>query len=422
MKKILIIIIAIFSLVLVACGKTPSITFENNEIEIKLGELYELKPLIENAKNTKVNYTSLNEDVVKVVDSKLFALSTGETIVVASLDEESEIYTNLTVKVVNTTPENVVIDGPNELLLGESAEYKVNTNYSGAIIKWSSSNPYIAEVDQNGKLITKMTGEVTLKVVILDGSYKEGELVVKVKEETLETIKVAVSSEYVEIVKQGSNYLKSKGYELEISAIADYEEANANLNANFIDANIFQHKEYLNNYNLNNGTNLKSIDEVLFIPYGVYGVSTDIKVDEVTSGDKVAVLNDSYSLGRSLLLLGELGLIDIIYDRGLSTNLDDVDLKGIEIFQVDAEDLTDLSAYKLVCIDSINAKSLSVDGNLLCIENDEAKGVSVYGILLVVNFGFEESEKTKALVEALTQEEVINYISDNYKDYFVYCK
>ena len=35
-----------------------------NDIEIKLGELYELKPTVENADNSKVNYTSLNEEFI----------------------------------------------------------------------------------------------------------------------------------------------------------------------------------------------------------------------------------------------------------------------------------------------------------------------------------------------------------------------
>ena len=40
MKKILIMIIALFSLVLVACGKDPVLTFEKNEIEISCWHFY----------------------------------------------------------------------------------------------------------------------------------------------------------------------------------------------------------------------------------------------------------------------------------------------------------------------------------------------------------------------------------------------
>ena len=422
MKKILIMILALFSLVLVACGKDPVLTFEKNEIEIKLGELYELKPTVENVDNSKVNYTSLNEDVVKVIDSKLFALSTGETVVVASLEEDTEIYTNLTIEVINVEPEKINIEGPKELNVGDKAEYKVTTNFDGAVVTWSSSNPYIADIDQNGKLETKMTGEVIIKVSILDGSYKEGEIVVNVIEETLETLKVSASSEYVEIIKQASAFLETKGYQLEVSSITDYNLANDNLNNDFIDANIFQNKAFLNNYNLENGTNLKSVDDFLFIPYGVYGVNENVKVDNVTTGDKVAVLNDNDSLGRSLLLLEKLGLIDVIYDRGLSTNLEDVDLKGLEIVQVDVSELSDLTSYKLAIVDSNKAKELNVNTNLLIIEDEEAVASSTYGILLVVNNGMEESDKTKALIEALSQKEITDYLTSNFKDYFVLCK
>ena len=82
----------------------------------------------------------------------------------------------------------------------------------------------------------------------------------------------------------------------------------------------------------------------------------------------------------------------------------------------------DLASYKLAIVDSNKAKELNVNTNLLVIEDEEAVASSTYGILLVVNNGMEESDKTKALIEALSQKEITDYVTSNFKDYFVLCK
>jgi len=420
MKKILILVITIFSLLIIGCGKTPTLTFEKNTIDLKLGELYELKPQVTDAKNTKVNYVSLNESVVKIIDSKLFALSNGETVVVASLEENSEVYVNLNINVVDTTPEEIIINGPTELFVGEEGNYTVDTNFSGAIVNWTTSNNYVATINEKGELETFMPGEVKINVTVLDGSYKQSEITLIIKEKTLETIKVAINADYKDILNQTNAYLMDKGYKLEITEIYDFEQSNNDLNDEFIDANLFQHQMYLDNFNYNNGTKLNSILDVLFIPYGFYANSLETKLENISSGDKIALPNDTKLQARGLLLLSKLGLIDIIYDRGLSTNLEDVDTKGLEIVLVD-ETYSNVSDCKLIFADYNQANTLNYT-NLVSAEDDECLAEDEYAICLVVKLGFEESEKIKVLAEALSQNSVKEYINNNYSNIYTACK
>ena len=90
MKKIICMFILLISFVLFACGKNQTLTFENTSLNLKVGEIVELSPVVTNAENEKVNYVSLNEDVVKIKDSKIIALTTGSTTVIASLEENKE--------------------------------------------------------------------------------------------------------------------------------------------------------------------------------------------------------------------------------------------------------------------------------------------------------------------------------------------
>jgi len=211
-----------------------------------------------------------------------------------------------------------------------------------------------------------------------------------------------------------------KGYKLEITEIYDFEQSNNDLNDEFIDANLFQHQMYLDNFNYNNGTKLNSILDVLFIPYGFYANSLETKLENISSGDKIALPNDTKLQARGLLLLSKLGLIDIIYDRGLSTNLEDVDTKGLEIVLVD-ETYSNVSDCKLIFADYNQANTLNYT-NLVSAEDDECLAEDEYAICLVVKLGFEESEKIKVLAEALSQNSVKEYINNNYSNIYTACK
>ncbi|MCG4149365.1 methionine ABC transporter substrate-binding protein, partial [Campylobacter coli] len=63
---------------------------------------------------------------------------------------------------------------------------------------------------------------------------------------------------------------KNKGYELKIVEFSDYILPNRALEEKELDANLYQHKPFLEEYNLKKGSNLIATTPVLIAPVGVY--------------------------------------------------------------------------------------------------------------------------------------------------------
>ncbi|MDM8275685.1 MetQ/NlpA family ABC transporter substrate-binding protein, partial [Enorma phocaeensis] len=111
--------------------------------------------------------------------------------------------------------------------------------------------------------------------------------------------------------------LADEGIELEVKEYTDYILPNQDTTSGDVDANYFQHINYLNNYNEENGTDLVNVGKIHFEPMGVFpGKSTDI--DNIADGATIAVPNDPTNEGRALLLLQDLGLITLDADAGIT--------------------------------------------------------------------------------------------------------
>jgi len=74
--------------------------------------------------------------------------------------------------------------------------------------------------------------------------------------------------EILEIVKE---ILAAKGITLEIKEFDDYVVPNTVVNDGQIDANYFQHQPYLDDFNLNNKTDIVSVACIHVEPLGIYG-------------------------------------------------------------------------------------------------------------------------------------------------------
>ena len=117
--------------------------------------------------------------------------------------------------------------------------------------------------------------------------------------------------------------LAEQGIELEVKEYTDYILPNQDTTSGDVDANYFQHINYLNNYNEENGTDLVNVGKIHFEPMGVFpGKSTDI--ENVADGATIAVPNDPTNEGRALLLLQDLGLITLSEDAGITAAKNDI--------------------------------------------------------------------------------------------------
>ena len=104
--------------------------------------------------------------------------------------------------------------------------------------------------------------------------------------------------------------LKKEGYELEIKEYSDYVQPNTALESGDLDANYFQHKPYLDDFNKQKKTHLVSAGTIHYEPFGIFpGKTKTLKA--LKNGATVAVPNDTTNEARALLLLQDQGLIKL---------------------------------------------------------------------------------------------------------------
>ncbi len=242
------------------------------------------------------------------------------------------------------------------------------------------------------------------------------------------TITVGASqTPHSEILQVIEDNLAEKGWKLKIKVFDDYVTPNTSLDEGSLDANYFQHTPYLDTFNHDYHTDLVSVGKVHYEPFGLYGEGVS-KSDYaaagfVKTGRTILVPNDGSNLTRALFLLQDEGFIVLrsgVTPTDTLTVEDISDDKGNEISPVAAETITAQLAESpdgtLAVINGNYAlqAGLSASEDALAVENASGDAAQLYANVIAVKRGNEQTEKTKALLEALFSQEVYDYISSQY--------
>ena len=114
------------------------------------------------------------------------------------------------------------------------------------------------------------------------------------------------------ILKQVQPILKKQGIDLQIKELNDYVTPNLLLSQNQLDANFFQHRPYLKQFNKEHGTNLVELASVEIEPMGIFvnktlpSLQNFLKtktLSKLPKGLIISIPNDTTNEGRALLLL-----------------------------------------------------------------------------------------------------------------------
>ena len=102
--------------------------------------------------------------------------------------------------------------------------------------------------------------------------------------------------------------LEKKGYKVVLKEFSDYVQPNLALANGGTDANLFQHRLYLEKFSADKGLKLSPVINVPTAGLGLY--SSKIKsVEQLKKGDIVTLANDPTNLSRALRFLAKLGLL-----------------------------------------------------------------------------------------------------------------
>ncbi|HAU85154.1 MAG TPA: metal ABC transporter substrate-binding protein, partial [Lachnospiraceae bacterium] len=116
------------------------------------------------------------------------------------------------------------------------------------------------------------------------------------------------------------NKIKELGYSVKVVEYTDYVQPNEATQDGSLDANFFQHKPFLDDYNKENKGNLVSVAKVHYEPYGLYAGKTK-NLENIKDGALIAVPNDSSNEARALQMLQAGGLITMKEGVGLEATV-----------------------------------------------------------------------------------------------------
>ncbi|MEV0848855.1 MetQ/NlpA family ABC transporter substrate-binding protein [Streptomyces sp. NPDC049954] len=221
---------------------------------------------------------------------------------------------------------------------------------------------------------------------------------------------------HAEILDYVKDHLAKKaGLKLQVKEFTDYVTPNTATQDGSVDANYFQHKPYLDDFNKKNGTDLVPVVTVHLEPLGLY--SHKIKsVGDLKKGATVAVPNDATNEARALKLLEANGVIRLKSGAGddatpsdIAKNPKDLKFKELEAPQV-PRSLDDVDAAVINGNYAVQAKLSPAKDALV---QEKAKG-NPYGNLLVVKDGEQKDPRVEKLVKLLHSPEVKKFIEDRY--------
>ena len=228
-------------------------------------------------------------------------------------------------------------------------------------------------------------------------------------------IKIGASpTPHAEILRAAEPLLKAKGYEMQIVEYADYVQPNVALNSGELDANYFQHKPYMDDFNKQKGTKLVAMAFIHYEPFGIYGGRCK-DLNKLKDGAIVSVPNDTTNEARALLLLNDRGLITLKNKSLTATRLDiSSNPKNLKI---EAPQL--VRSLPDVDISIINGNFAMLGGlkvkDALAAEKNDSLAAATFANIIAVRAGDENRPDLKALCEVLKSDQIKKFMQDKYQ-------
>ena len=259
-----------------------------------------------------------------------------------------------------------------------------------------------------------LTGVLTLGLAACGGSEPAADEAA----DGAETLKIgATPTPHAEILTAAQEELAALGVTLEIVEFTDYVQPNLATDSGDLDANFFQHTPYLDQFNVDEGTELVSIGSVHYEPMGIFA-GTAKSLDEITEGAKIGSPNDGTNGGRALLLLEANGLIKLNPEAGISaTKLDIIENPlNLEIIDMEAAQLPlSLGDLSVAVINGNFAMQHDLNvADALAIEAADSLAAETYGNIVAVKAGNEEAPGMAELMQVLQGEAVAEFIANTY--------
>ena len=248
-----------------------------------------------------------------------------------------------------------------------------------------------------------------------DGENNDTEENADTQEEV--TLEVAsINPPMTEILEIAQPILKEQGINLEIVSVSDNIQPNNAVAEGEVDANFFGHGLWMETYNENNDTDLVVVKPIYHATLGLYSKNYD-SMEELPDGASIAIPNDPTNRGRALAFLEEQGVIKLTDGTGIYGTVQDIEEnpKNYDFQEVDLLMLARMydDADASVMYPSYAAPlDLLPSRDALLTENP----IDDFAISLVARADNVDSDPIQKLAEAMTSEEVREFLEENYPE------
>jgi len=218
-------------------------------------------------------------------------------------------------------------------------------------------------------------------------------------------------AEILEFVKPA---LAKQGVDLDIKVFNDFIQPNLQLAQKNLDANYYQYRPFLNDFNKTRHTDLVPVVGVHIEPFGAYSAKYT-NLAELPDGASVAIPNDPVNTGRALVLLAEAGLLKLKDPANPQSTLRDItdNPRHLKIRELEGAMLArSVKQVDLAFVFANYALEAGIDTNSALIVE---KGKDLYVEYLVARPDNLQDPGIQKLAKALNSPEVRNFILTRYK-------
>lgn len=229
----------------------------------------------------------------------------------------------------------------------------------------------------------------------------------------------ASSNPHAKILEHVKPELKKEGVDLKVKVFDDYVMPNKALASKELDANYFQHKPFLNNWNKKNDGSLVDAGGVHLEPIGVYSKKYK-NLKDLPQNSTVLVSSNVADYGRVLQMFKDAGLITIKEGTDLETaTFDDIDTnkKNLKFKHTyEAKLMPKLYESDEAAATVINA-NYAVQAGLNPTKDSIAleKKSSPYVNIVAVRKGDIKKDAIKKLMKTLKSDKTQDWIKKEYK-------
>ncbi|HHY21526.1 MAG TPA: hypothetical protein GX525_06495 [Bacilli bacterium] len=219
------------------------------------------------------------------------------------------------------------------------------------------------------------------------------------------------------VLKAIKPIMEEEGYTVELVEFSDYIQPNLALSTGDIDANLFQHKIYMENFAKEHNIDISEVIIVPTAPMGIYSKKYT-SLDEIEDGTELAMPSDPTNGARAFGMLEDAGLIKIsesadpltISEKDVVENPKNLKFSPVEAAQlprlVDSVDLVAVPgnfalAAKMNLLDALQLEDMSDD----------------YRNRVVINTKDLDSEFAKAIKAAVESEKFEQIIDEEFKGF-----